>query len=73
MASTDALDEAQEFEQFLGLENDLEFGRNEEKGFMCLSKPVEFCLSDAKGRKSTLDYKVGTFLLLIGLKFFRKF
>ena len=72
MASTDALDEAQQFEKFLGLENDLDFERNEEKGFMCLSKPVEFCLSGAKGRKSTLDYKVDKLFWSIGLKILQK-
>ena len=58
MATIDAVDEARKFEEFLGVESDLDFERNAEKGFMCLSKPVEFCLSGAKGRKSTLDYKV---------------
>ena len=58
MATIDAVDEARKFEEFLGVESDLDFEKNAEKGFMCLSKPVEFCLSGAKGRKSRLDYKV---------------
>ena len=33
------------------------FRFNETKGFMCLDKPVQFCLNGAKGRKSTIDVK----------------
>ena len=53
-----ALEEASHLERFLQVENELQFGINDEKGFTCLTEPVEFCLSGAKGRKSTVDYKV---------------
>ena len=53
-----ALAEASLLEQFLEVKNELKFGMNDEKGFTCLVEPVDFCLSAAKGRKSTIDYKV---------------
>ena len=58
MATVDAEREARYFESFLKVPNELKFEMNEKKGFMCLKKPFEFCLSDAKGRKSTINYKV---------------
>ena len=58
MATVEAEQEAKYFESFLKVSNELIFEMNEKKGFMCLKKPFEFCLSDAKGRKSTINYKV---------------
>ena len=49
--------EAQYFERRLGLNNELHFKFNEKKKFNCLNRPIEYCLSDAKGRKSTVDKK----------------
>ena len=39
-----------EIEHFFGFENELEFKFNRTKGFPCLSRPVPYCLSAAKGR-----------------------
>ena len=47
--------EAAHVEKELGLEHELEFEFNEQKGFNCLIQPQKFCLSDAKGRPSTID------------------
>ena len=49
--------EAKYFERRLGLNNELHFEFNEKKKFNCLSRPIEYCLSDAKGRKSAVDKK----------------
>ena len=45
--------EAQYFESRLNLEHELKFAFNERKHFNCLSEPIEYCLSDAKGRRSS--------------------
>ena len=38
-----------EIEKFFGIENELSFQFNETKGFPCLHRPVQMCLSEAKG------------------------
>ena len=47
--------EVEYLESRLGIEKELEFEFNENKKFNCLSKPVPYCLSDAKGRKSSIN------------------
>ena len=47
--------EAQYFESRLNLEHELQFEFNEQKHFNCLRQPVQYCLSDAKGRPSTTN------------------
>lgn len=47
--------EVEYLESRLGIEKELEFEFNEKKKFNCLSKPVPYCLSDAKGRKSSIN------------------
>jgi len=42
-------------EQRLSLAHQLEFEFNAKKKFNCLASPLEYCLSDAKGRPSTID------------------
>ena len=42
-------------EDRLGIDHELHFEYNEKKKFNCLSKPVPYCLSDAKGRPSTIN------------------
>ena len=48
-------DEVRYLENRLGIDNELHFEFNEKKQFNCLSKPVPYCLSDAKGRPSTIN------------------
>jgi hypothetical protein len=57
MANDKAQSEAREFEKYLGVDNEMQFKFNETKEFMCLDKPVQFCLNGAKGRKYTIDVK----------------
>ena len=45
----------QYLENRLGIDNELHFEFNQKKQFNCLSKPVPYCLSDAKGRPSTIN------------------
>ena len=47
--------EAAYLEQRLGLAHQLKFEFNDKKKFNCLASPLEYCLSDAKGRPSTID------------------
>ena len=47
--------EASHLEEHLGLKHELKFEFNKQKGFNCLTKPQKYCLSDAKGRPSTID------------------
>ena len=46
-------------EEQLGIEQELKFEFNEEKKFNCLTEPVPYCLSDAKGRPSTINKMEG--------------
>ena len=46
-------------EEQLGIEKELKFEFNEEKKFNCLTEPVPYCLSDAKGRPSTINKMEG--------------
>ena len=39
----------------LELEHELQFEFNRAKGFNCLVEPTDYCLSDAKGRPSTVN------------------
>ena len=47
--------EVEYLEGRLGIEQELQFEFNEKKKFNCLTKPVPYCLSDAKGRKSSIN------------------
>ena len=47
--------EAAHLEEQLGLKHELKFEFNKQKGFNCLTQPQKYCLSDAKGRPSTID------------------
>ena len=47
--------EAVYLETQLGLKHQLHFEINAKKHFNCLTKPNAFCLSDAKGRPSSID------------------
>ena len=42
-------------EDKLGIDHELHFEYNKKKQFNCLSQPVPYCLSDAKGRPSTIN------------------
>ena len=42
-------------EDRLGIDHELHFEYNKKKQFNCLSQPVPYCLSDAKGRPSTIN------------------
>ena len=41
--------EAENIENALEIEHEMEFDFDKAKGFPCLTKPVQFCLSAAKG------------------------
>ena len=47
--------EAGHLEARLGLKHQLHFEFNSKKNFNCLTAPHAYCLSDAKGRPSTID------------------
>ena len=48
-------EEVRYLEDRLGIDNELHFEFNKKKQFNCLSAPVPYCLSDAKGRPSTIN------------------
>ena len=48
-------EEVEYLEDRLGIEKELQFEFNKKKKFNCLTKPVPYCLSDAKGRKSSIN------------------
>ena len=47
--------ETKYLEEELELKHELEFEFNSNKGFNCLVEPTDYCLSDAKGRPSTVN------------------
>ena len=47
--------ETTHLEEQLGLKYELKFEFNNQKGYNCLVQPHQYCLSDAKGRPSTID------------------
>ena len=42
--------EFQNLENYFGVEHQLEFEFNEEKGYPCLKRPIEMCLGADKGK-----------------------
>ena len=56
MTNQNATKEAKQLETFLNIEHEIEFKFNPRKGFECLEKPIQYCLSDAKGDIRHLEF-----------------